>query len=617
MYLLYDYWQDNKPLGERRFVSNEPMVVIDTSHRIISRYPIKWQIAYDTQDKSDDKEQRVYGDIERALYGFAEDIDDSLMEIGDMSARKWAAGQILLRGMVVSKTHLTELAERDSNVVHANYDSRFVLPEYYMGGIDSIICMTPMDAGELASQYPHLTSLDNSDPSVQVMKVEAWDRTHMGVGYSVGQNVTGIVDWCIPPVEHGFFGAEGQKTENTLNRLPFVVRNANGVAIREKIIGPFSLRSNDVPRDRRSMLDNRLATWRNTRRATSEHGRSMLAAIERHYSQFNEAVASIWQHFSLDTFGVYFLKTRGGYVPESVQQAIGSGGVVGIERTDDVQKFQPTPVNQAGVTFLQIISDEREKGTISPILQAMGNFESGFQMARAEQVALTSLEPFLDAQKEWAGGTGQLILDQIALGGLSKTIKLTYSSETSTGGRKYSRVEFDPNVLKKLGRLIVTGEIEPALPTDMMERAQIANLLTNSRRPLLSRTTAQERILKIPDPAGENDRIWEDVAETDPTVIMMRLAAAARARGDEELAKMFEDKHQFAMAMEMAQQMMMMAQIQGMGQMGNRGGMGAGRGSNQATDGSGSGAANPAPQVQSPEMRGEGREQGGADGGAV
>lgn len=618
MYLLYDFWQDNKPLGERRFVSNEPMVVIDTSHRIISRYPTKWNIAYDTQDKTDEEEQRVYGDIERALYGFAEDIDDSLYEIGDMSARKWAAGQILLRGQVVTKTHLTEKAERDSNIVHANYDSRFVLPEYYGGGLDSIICMTPMDAGELASQYPHLTSLDKVDPSVQVMKVEAWDRTHMGVGYSVGQTMVGIVDWCIPPVAHGFFGEDGQKTDKTLNRLPFVIRDANGLAIREKITAPFNLRAgNEVPRDRRAMLDNRLATWRGTRRATSEKGRSMLASIERHYAQFNEAVASIWQHFSLDTFGVYFLKTRGGYVPESVQQAIGSGGVVGIERTDDVQKFQPTPVNPAGVQFLQIIADEREKGTISPILQAMGNFESGFQMARAEQVALTSLEPYIDAQKEWASGMGQLILDQIALGGLSKKVKLTYSNETSTGGRSYARIEFDPGILKQLGRLIVTGDIEPALPTDMMERAQIANLLTNGRRPLLSRSTTQERILKVPDPSGENDRIWNDIAETDPTVIMMEMAAAARRRGDEELALMFEDRHKFAMAMEMAQQMMVMAQMQGMQQgmqqqMGGGMGGGMGRGGNQATDGNGAGINSPAPQIQSPEMRGEGREQGGA-----
>ena len=202
-YLLHDIWQDNKPLGERRFISNEPMTIVDTSHRVLTRYPIQWQIAIDQYGEATEEDERLYGQIERALYGFIEDIDDDLENRGDVIARKHTAYQGLLRGMSVCKAHVTSKADRPSNIVYAQYDARFVLPTWDSMGLSSIICQTPMLLGEVGEEYPD-TAFDNANPAQRVMKVEVWDKTQTGVAL-IGVGSTGV-HWLIPPEKHGAFG---------------------------------------------------------------------------------------------------------------------------------------------------------------------------------------------------------------------------------------------------------------------------------------------------------------------------------------------------------------------------------------------------------------------------
>jgi hypothetical protein len=615
MYLLYDAWQDNKPLGERRFISNEPQSIVDTSHRVISRFPIQWWVAIDQYEKTSEDQERLYGDVERALYGFMEDIDEDLVERGDMVARKHAAYQGLYRGKVAVKTHITDQAGRDSNLVYAAYDSRFMLETYDSMGLSSIIALTPMMSDELEAEYPD--KLKSVAPDVQCTKIEVWDKEKTGVAYSIGPSRTAITGWCIDPVEHGFFGRNGIRDKGRLNKLPFVIRYVNGLPIKEKPIGAQSLRSQEAyPSQWRAMIGTESFEWRTTRRAIAERGRSILSSIEKHVPQFNEAVSSLWQHFSLDMFGTYFVNTRGGLVPEEMQKALGSGGAVGLERGDSVQRFAPTPVNQSGLQFLSILSEEKQKGTIAAVLQALGEFRSGFLQARMEQVALNALEPFIHGQNLWASGVGQLIIDQVANGQLKNPVQLRYTKEIGAGVREFYRMEFDPAMLKGVPRPVVKGEIEPALPIDMMERAQIANLLVNNRRPLISRSTAQERILRIPDPQRENDRIWEDVAETDPVVIMEQIASALERKGDIETAKIFRDRQMMALVMETAQRIMIQQQLGSLG--GGGGGVGGGGQGGQGGPGDqgargnvGEEAVLPpvAPSTQPPEFTGEGNAQ--------
>ncbi len=626
MYLLYDSYQDNKPLGQRRFKSNSPMTIVDTCHRIISRFPIQWQIAIDQLERTDPDRESLYGDIERSLYGFMEDIDEDLLDRGETIARKHAAYQALLRGMIAVKVHMTTETDRDSGLVYVPYDSRFVLPSYDKNGLKDIICLTPMLAGDVAADYGDKVP-DKFNPDSRINKVEIWNRVKTGVAYSNPDSYSfGKNSWLIPPTDHGFFGADGKMEKDRLNKLPFVIRDVNPLPIAEKPTGmtnfPMPLNSDSVPGTMRRMLGNSSTQlWRNAKIPVAERGRSILASIENHVPQFNEAVASIWQSFSLDAFGIYFMQTRGGVVPSDVADALGSGGIIGMERGDTIQRFSPQPMNPAGMQFLDIIGQENEKGTIAGVLQAMGEFRSGFLQARMEQAALNSIEPFIFGHNSWATGSGQLIIDQLrTFKGKGAKISLAFSLDVGSGGSKnFHRVEFDPAVLKDIPRPLVKGEAEPALPADMLERATIANTLVNGKRPLISRSTAQERILRIPDPARENERIWEDIAETDPVVIMEEIATALERRGKEDIAKIFRDKESMMLAMQMMQQM----QVQMMAGQLARGGMGGGGNTfgGEGIVGGGRGAdneqpANPAlsPAEQPPEFRGEGREQqqGGA-----
>lgn len=607
MYLLYDYWQENKPLGQRRFISNEPQTIVDTCHRILSRFPIQWQCAIDQYSKTTEPEEDAYGSLERCLYGFMEDIDESLLNRMNMQARKHAAYQGLLRGKIACKVHITDKAERDSNVVYAQYDSRFVTETVDSMGLSTVIAQTPMTIDELCNEYPGVDPTKAGTGSnmgdATIVKTEIWDKQRMGVAALFGGNFVG---WCIEPVEHGCFGEDGKREEGRLNRLPFIIRDVNGLAINEKPMASFY--NGQVPGDSPAGLRRMAAApqqeWRTTRRPVAERGRSILASIERHTPQFNEAVASIWQHFSLDTFGVYFMGTRSGTVPEDVSEGLGTGAVVGMERGDTVQRFNPLPMNESGLQFISIISEERQKGTIASVLQALGDYRSGFLQSRMEQTALNALEPFLSGQNSWASGVGQLIFDQYAYGGktFNKKVRLSFTKEEGTGDKGFHVVEFDPAMLAER-RPVVKGEVEPALPVDMMERANVASILVNGRRPLLSRSSAQERILKIPDPKRENERIWEDVAETDPVIVMDEIATALERLGKDEAAQLFRNRETAALAMEMMQIMQMQAMMGG--QAANpqgTGGMGPGRGEQNM----GGGGASIAPNALPPEATGQG-----------
>ena len=629
-YLLYDAWQDNKPLGERRFVSNEPMTIVDTVHRILTRFPISWWVAVDQYEKTDQDTEKLYGDIERSLYGFMEDINEDLMDRGEMTFDKGAAYHALVRGMIASKVHLTEKGSRPSNIVAVNYDPRFVLPSYDGRGLSSVVAMTPLTLGELQDEYPDI-QVDGS-PDLVATKIEVWDRVKTGLAFSIGQNRQSITGWCIPPVEHGFFGADGENQEGKVNKLPFIIQDVNGLPFREKPSSIFTTSNGlgpTTPQELRKMTGSYGFEWRTSKIPIAERGRSILASIEKHMPQFNEAVASIWQHFSLDTFGVYFLANRGAMVTEEQQKALGSGALIGIERGDSVQRFAPTPVSQAALQFLAIIQQEREKGTIASVLQAVGEFRSGFQQARMEQSAMNAIEPFHFGHRTWATRVGQLIVDQMAAGSFTKPISLSYKRDVGAGTRTFFRMEFDPKSLKGLKdaggkpmRILVAAEIEPALPVDMLERANIANVLTNNRRPLISRSTAQEKILKLPDPQRENERIWEDTAQTDPVVVMEEIAMALDRVGKSDVAKMFRDRQGQAMLMQALQRMQLGGQMgmmqgamgggQGGGQVGGQGGPGRGNYNDEGTMEPG---MTPGPESQPPEFRGEGAAQTEQSGG--
>ena len=69
MYLLLDPIQQMKPLGVRRFISNEPHTAVDAAISILTRNDSFWRIEQMDDPTMPREERRTVGKIERTLQG--------------------------------------------------------------------------------------------------------------------------------------------------------------------------------------------------------------------------------------------------------------------------------------------------------------------------------------------------------------------------------------------------------------------------------------------------------------------------------------------------------------------------------------------------------------------
>ena len=98
-------------------------------------------------------------------------------------------------------------------------------------------------------------------------------------------------------------------------------------------------------------------------------------------------------------------------------------------------------------------------------------------------------------------------------------------------------IEFDPQTDLVPGRKYKARPVfKPALPDDMTIRIQMARLALDPRRPVLSLVSVLENIMQWDDPDGEQDRMWEDLANQDPWIVLEQIAQSLEKSGEQELA---------------------------------------------------------------------------------
>ena len=118
--------------------------------------------------------------------------------------------------------------------------------------------------------------------------------------------------------------------------------------------------------------------------------------------------------------------------------------------------------------------------------------------------------------------------------------------------KSYFQVEFDPATLALNRRFRPLPVTKPALPDDLSVRVTAARQLLDPRAPMMSLLTVLETILQVEDPAGEIDRIWEDMAQRDPVLMPEQIAQALERLGEPEMAaRMREVEMQAAIIEEM------------------------------------------------------------------
>ena len=551
MYFLLDVVEQLKPLGYRRFISNDPRTALDAAVSILTRNEAFWRIPLNEAAGENTDDRAGIGKIERTLQGIVYDIDELFAMRLLMPLWKQVAFQGLLRRHIWGKFHVTEeaLVYRNAPLVTEIYDSRLVYPYPDAHGLSYILIEKPTTVGDLVSLYPDkfgkLADNKDFDPNQPALKLEYWsnDRgTQKGVtgtlGLQMPQGTTwtpamqpnlGASEWIIPPYEHGY----------PPQALPVVGVPVNGANVATKPVISNIVVSRAQERAQVMGLTEYGASWQVSGSSwVAETGRSLLSTVEEQVPQYNELIATIFHHFSIGTYGTWLHKTPSG---ELLDFTPGIETHVAMRPEEDIRRAEIAPINADAYKLVQILDDERQKGVLSNILQSVVPFQgSGVLFQQIANAALNALEPYNDGMENFGTRMGTTILAQFqAARGIFKKFEVAAPASASIQRRQtFFNIEFDPRVDLIKDRFYRPRPVfKPSLPDDLMIRVQAARYALDPKRPILSLMTVLENILQIDDPAEEIDRMWEDIANTDPILVLEQVALALDKRGEHEMAE--------------------------------------------------------------------------------
>lgn len=566
MYFMQDIVQQLKPVGYRRFISNEPHTAVDLAQSILTRNDVYWKIALNEMSDENMEDRRKIGKVERTIQGIIYDIDEMMSERGEMRFWKKIASQVLLRGWVWCKVHVTTeaLLYRESPIMAEVYDSRLVFPHFDAFGLNYVVIQRLTTIGDLVNMYPdkfeNRETEKNYDPNRQVVKVEYWSNDRgarkginavlaiesppeMTSTYDMFTSLNmGRAEYIIEPYYHGYSSRE----------LPIVGVPANGIGIVSKPQLGDMLQMRLAERAELLGTPNAVSWWQGNNAWVAETGRSILASVEEHVPQYNELIATIFQHLSIGTYGNWVFTTPTGELP-AFDPGIESR--IALTPEEKLQRIEIGPISTDAYKLVQILAEEKQNGTLANILRAStSTTSSGVLFQQQANAALNALEPYQDAMEEIGQRVGTSIMAQI-----QRAAPILAPWEVSGGGRRGSQnkslfvVQFDPTKDLDPDRSYRLRPVfKPALPDDLAIRINAARLALDPRRPILSLVTVMENILQVDDPAAEMDRIWEDIANTDPVIVLEQVAQALDRLKEPDLAlRIRENEFQTAFIKEM------------------------------------------------------------------
>lgn len=565
MYMMQDVIQQMKPVGRRRFISNEPHTAVDLAVSILTRNDAFWRIPlFETADENKD-EQRFIGHIERALQGFVYDIDDQFSQRLLMRFWKRCAQSALLRGYIWGKAHITTdaLKYRATPLVAEVYDPRLVYPNVDGMGLNYVIIETRTNLGELVNMYPDVFGERENEktynPNRTAIKVEYWSNDR-----GKRKGITGLLaaeapvegtwpndlllsgnsgdgvasEWVIPPYEHGY----------TPEQLPVFGVPVNGLNMTAKPMLGELLTDRLAERAELTGMPTAISWWHGQNAYIADSGRSILAAVEEHVPQYNELVATIMQHMAITAYGTWAFTSPTGQQPRFTP---GIESKIALTPDERLERIEAGPMNGEAMNLIKILGDEKEKGMLANILSASGTTpNTGVLFQQMANAALNALEPYSDGMEEFGQRMGTSILSQLkAASSIIKPFEVMAPQRAGASKRQsFWVIEFDPKDLDKKRRYRPRPVFKPSLPDDLAVRINAARLALDPRRPILSLTTVLEHILQVEDPSDEIDRIWEDIANTDPVIVFEQVAAALERMGETDLAERIQEK-QFRQSM--------------------------------------------------------------------
>ena len=548
MYLLLDLLQQSKPLGFRRFVSNDPRTAVDSAVSILTRNEAFWRI--DLPIGANKEERGRIGKVERALAGVVDDMDEMFLLRGDMRFWKQVAWFALMRGWVWGKFHVTKTAldlGRPAPLLAEMWDGRMVFPTHDGIGLASVLAEKHTTLAELLLQYPDKfpdIEPDSVDLNAPAIKLEFWSNTRgdrEGVTcclalYDTVQGSSGVIAppedvlrhgkrvWLIEPYRHGY----------TPEQLPVVGVPVNGIPIKSKpVIGNLVV---DAMVQRADRIGQAPPSWHDPSGWVAETGRGILSSVEQNIPQYNEVMATVLQHFTVSTYGTWVFYTSSGELPEFEP---GANAQIPLHIGEDVKRFEPSPITNDAYRIMGLLQDERQRGVLSNILQtaAAQAGMTGVALQQTLHTALNALEPYSTGMQDFGRQVASHILEQ-----LKGATDIGVLSLVGRSGRSYFRLEFDPKEDLDERKYKPVPVFKPSLPEDMFIKAQTARILLDPRRPVMSLVTVLENVLQLDDPEGEIDRIFADIADLDPVIVLERVAKVLEEEGEAEIAERIREK---------------------------------------------------------------------------
>lgn len=611
MYKLLDPVQQLKPMNYRRYTSNDPRTAIDAAISISVRNEPFWRIDMPYGMLREEREQ--VGKIERALAGIVDDLDMMFLERGDGGGNFWnqAAFFAYQRGGIWGKFQVTTEAVRmgrKSPLLGEFWDPRFVYPNFDGIGLESVVVEKHTTLNELFNQYgPAIQASVNGrglnisklDPNAPAVKCEYWSNGRNGGAgwygvlgyYATDSNIdyAGMEQapagnlWLIPPAYHQY----------APEALPVIGVPVNGVPIRHAPAYGAQLTQALNARALRTGMQS--AGWYDPRGWVSDWGRGLLSAVEEANSQYNELMATIFQHLTLTAYPTYVFNTQTGDLPDF------QGGVnsrVPLRIGESVNVLEGRPTNIDAYKLAEIVREEKQRGTLNSILQANGGLSasSGVVLQQNINAALNNLEPYTRGLVNFGSLFGSHMLEQL------RVAKAGPLSLVARGSRSYFRIEFDPATDLEDRKYKPIPIFRPAIPEDLLLKAQVARLLLDPRAPLMSIVTVLDRIFQLEDPEGELRRMDEDVAARDPVILLERVASILEEEGEPQMAERIRQREfqaKFQAEAELASLQAQVAQIRAQMGIGSGGGQDAGAGADglsaQTGAASATGAGQPAP----------------------
>jgi hypothetical protein len=566
-YLLIDEYQLSKPKGIVRFTSNEPRTILDLGVNIMSRHPFKPRIPMTYADK--DTEREGIGLLEFGIKGCFRDLDRQMNRRGLPSARKIAAWHLLLRGYAASRF----VVRNEKNPLdYEPWDMRFTLPLFDRKGLHSVIYQSVTTWGDILESFPDAAAdlvkgagrLLSQDLGQWVTQYEYWDRYQeaVAVGQPQRRSASDIRNtgrpeswllWADPPSLHGI------QDENDDPTCPVIIVAANGLPLFNTPRRPAATLYEAGPVDL-AVKRGALPIWKRQGGWIADQGRSILAAVEDAIPQFNEIVSIIWQIMDNDAFGTWVQRTRAG---ELRDVTLGGNAINPMKIGESLERVAGMAASPDTYRLLDFLGKQVSQGSLDQnLLRGLENFTgSGFLRSQLENAALNAIGPWLEAYECWATEIAQSLMNQ-----LHHNAGESFTVIAEGSGRRLMKIKFGPEMVKDV--VYVEMKAKPALPDDLAVRVNIAAQLLNPARPMASLQTVFDQVLDWEDAEREKKLLFDDVADMDPIVVMLRIQARMVARGMPEIAKLFGDK---AFVMAFAQQVMqarLVQQLQGGGQPG-------------------------------------------------